>query len=45
MRVSEKTISIWAVIALHMDSEFYNPNYSGDFNSLKRLKGVKKVEY
>ena len=28
-----------------MDSEFYNPNYQGDFNSLKRLKGVKKVEY
>ena len=45
MKVSERTLNIWAIVNLCKEIEFKNPNFVGSLNKMDRIMKVKDCEY
>ena len=45
MKVSERTLNIWAVITLNKEKEFLNPNWIGSLDKMSRIMSVAETEH
>ena len=45
MKVSEKTLNIWAVVSLTKEREFQNPNFVGSLDLMDRIVRIKETDH